>query len=118
MKTSLLRQAGAARVALAVRPAQAAFRVSPAALALSRSSRNTAAVYRPAGSLLRFYSSESAAPATTGSAHSGVVTRFADLPSIGVHERLVSSLTRGMKYETMTEVQSSTINAALAGKDV
>ena len=113
MKTSLLRQAAAARVVLAVRPAQAAFRVSPAALALSRSSRNTAAVYRPATSLVRFYSSESAASAITGSARSGVVTRFEDLPSLGVHERLVNSITRGM-----TEVQSSTINAALAGRDV
>jgi ATP-dependent RNA helicase MSS116 len=118
MKTSLLRQAAATRVALAVRPAQAAFRVSSAALALSRSSRNTAAVYRPAASLLRFYSSESAAPATSGDASSGPVTRFADLPQLGVHSRLVASLTQGMKYETMTDVQAMTINAALAGKDV
>jgi ATP-dependent RNA helicase MSS116 len=118
MKTSLLRQAAAARVALAVRPAQAAFRVSSTALPFSRSSPNSPAVYRPASSLLRFYSSESAAPATTDGARPGRITRFADLPQIGVHERLVASLTRGMKYETMTEVQSSTINAALAGRDV
>ena len=118
MKTSLLRQAAATRVALAVRPAQAAFRASSAALALSRTPRAAAAVYRPASSLLRFYSSESAAPQTDAGAPSGLITRFADLDQLGVHSHIVRSLTQGLGYETMTDVQSMTINAALAGKDV
>lgn len=47
-----------------------------------------------------------------------LVTRFADLPSLGVHEHLVRSLTDTLGYETMTEVQSKTISPALAGKDL
>src|SRR6266699_2805528 len=47
-----------------------------------------------------------------------VATRFADLASLGVHENLVASITRGMGYDNMTEVQSLTINPALAGKDL
>ncbi|KAK4251521.1 P-loop containing nucleoside triphosphate hydrolase protein [Corynascus novoguineensis] len=118
MKTSLLRQAAATGVAFAVRPAHASFRASSAALALTRTSRPAAAVYRPASSLLRFYSSESAAPQTSDDGSSSLITRFADLPRLGVHDRLVNSLTSVLKYETMTDVQSMTINAALAGKDV
>lgn len=118
MKTSLLRHAAATRVAFAVRPAQASLRASSAALALTRTSRPAAAVYRPASSLLRFYSSESAAPQTPDDGSSSLITRFADLPRLGVHDRLVNSLTNVLKYETMTDVQSMTINAALAGKDV
>ncbi|KAK4151264.1 P-loop containing nucleoside triphosphate hydrolase protein [Chaetomidium leptoderma] len=118
MRTSLIRQAAASRVALAARPAQAAFRASSAALALSRSSRSATAVYRPVSSLLRFYSSESAAPQTSADGASGPVTRFADLSELGVHDRIVRSITQGMGYENMTDVQSMTINAALAGKDV
>ena len=118
MRTSLIRQAAASRVALAARPAQAAFRASSAALALSRSSRSATAVYRPVGSLLRFYSSESAARQTSTDGASGPVTRFADLSELGVHDRIIRSITQGMGYENMTDVQSMTINAALAGKDV
>lgn len=117
MKTSLLRQAAVCRVALAARPLQGAFRSSSAALALSRPSRSTAALYRPATSLLRFYSSES--PVSRDDANdSGLVTRFADLSTLGVHPRLVEAITRGMGYENMTTVQSMTINPALGGKDV
>jgi ATP-dependent RNA helicase MSS116 len=118
MRTCLLRQAAATRVALAARPAHAAFRASSAALALSRPAQSAASVYRPPSSLLRFYSSESAAPETSSNAPSGPITRFADLPQLGVNERLVYSITKGMGYENMTDVQSMTINAALAGKDV
>jgi ATP-dependent RNA helicase MSS116 len=118
MRTSLLRQAAATRVAFAVRPAQAASRASSAALALSRTSRSAAAVYRPASSLLRFYSSESSAPQTDDGAPSELITRFANLDQLGVHPNVVRSLTQGLGYETMTDVQSMTINAALAGKDV
>ncbi|KAL2175673.1 P-loop containing nucleoside triphosphate hydrolase protein [Thermothelomyces heterothallicus CBS 202.75] len=119
MKTSLLRQAAATRVALAVRPAQASFRASSAVLALARSSRPSPAVPRPASSLLRFYSAESAAPQTSSdNGSSNLVTRFEDLRRLGVHEHLVNSLTKGLGYETMTDVQSMTISPALAGKDV
>lgn len=118
MRTSLLRHAAATRVALAARPAQAAFRASSSALALSCPSRVAAAVHRPASSLLRFYSSASAARQTSSDATSGHVTRFAELGSLGVHEQLIKSITQRMGYENMTDVQSMTINAALAGKDM
>ncbi|KAJ4300344.1 hypothetical protein N0V88_003017 [Collariella sp. IMI 366227] len=117
MRTSLLRQAAASRVALAARPAQAALRASSAALAIASPSQRVAAVYRPASSLLRFYSGESAAarPEQSGSQ---LITRFADLTTIGVHPQLSDAITKGMGYETMTDVQAMTINPALAGKDV
>lgn len=117
MRTSLLRQAAASRVALAARPAQAALRASSAALAIASPSQRVAAVYRPASSLLRFYSGESAAahPEQSGSQ---LITRFADLTTIGVHPQLTDAITKGMGYETMTDVQAMTINPALAGKDV
>ncbi|KAK4103650.1 DEAD-domain-containing protein [Parathielavia hyrcaniae] len=118
MRTALLRQAATARVAVAARPAQAAYRASSAALGLSRPAWTaTAAVSRSSASLLRFYSSESAATAPSANS-SGLITRFADLPRLGVNNQLVHSIVRGMGYENMTEVQSMTINAALAGKDV
>lgn len=70
----------------------------------------------------RFYSSEAVAERTNdaaaqadGSQH---VTKFADLSLLGVHEKLVSAITEGMRYENMTEVQSDTINAALRGTDL
>ncbi|KAI1638133.1 ATP-dependent RNA helicase mss116 [Biscogniauxia mediterranea] len=71
----------------------------------------------------RLYSSESAAVQTnhadeSSQAPSGLVTRFADLTKLGVNEHLVRALTHGMKYETMTEVQSMTINPALKGVDL
>ena len=116
MKTSLLRQAAAGRVALAARPARLPFRPSAVGFALSRPSQ-TAAVRRPIGSLLRFYSSESAAPETSDS-DNGPITRFADLARLGVNPTLVSSITRGMGYENMTDVQSQTVQPALLGKDV
>lgn len=72
----------------------------------------------------RFYSSEAAAEQRNDSAPAAAVvgsqhiTRFADLSQLGVHERLLSAITKGMKYEDMTEVQSLTINAALRGTDL
>jgi len=110
MKTSLLRQAAVSRVAFAARPARMPFRAS---LAI----RAAAPVHRPVSSLLRFYSSESAVPESAVE-HQEPVTRFEDLPRLGVHERIVRSITKGMKYENMTDVQSMTVNSALAGKDV
>lgn len=110
MKTSLLRQAAASRVAFAVRPARMPLRASLAV-------RAAAPVLRPVSSLLRFYSSESAA-AESSSPHQEPITRFADLAQLGVHERVVRSITKGMKYENMTDVQSMTVTPALAGKDM
>ncbi|KAL2135985.1 hypothetical protein VTI74DRAFT_6034 [Chaetomium olivicolor] len=118
MRTSLLRQAAASRVALAARPAQAALRASSAALAVTRPSQSIAAVYRPASALLRFYSSEAAAAHSEQSGSSQLVTRFADIPKLGVHQQIANSITQGMGYETMTDVQAMTINHALAGKDI
>ncbi|KAL2159014.1 hypothetical protein VTH06DRAFT_3045 [Thermothelomyces fergusii] len=119
MRTALLRQAAAARVAFAACPAQASFRASSAVLALGRSSRPSAALCRPVGSLLRFYSAESAAAQSSSQkGSSGRITRFEDMRNLGVHDNLVDSITRGLGYETMTDVQSMTISPALAGKDV
>jgi ATP-dependent RNA helicase MSS116, mitochondrial len=47
-----------------------------------------------------------------------LVTDFADLPKLGVHESLVNALVSNMKYREMTEVQSLTINPALRGVDL
>ncbi|KAF2758471.1 DEAD-domain-containing protein [Pseudovirgaria hyperparasitica] len=47
------------------------------------------------------------------------ITRFEDLGTGGlVHPNLVKAITSDMKLETMTEVQSKSINAAISGVDV
>ncbi|OTB19921.1 hypothetical protein K445DRAFT_18463 [Daldinia sp. EC12] len=46
------------------------------------------------------------------------VTRFEDLTKLGVDERIIRAITVDMKYDTMTEVQSLTINPALKGVDL
>lgn len=51
-------------------------------------------------------------------ASSDLITRFADLTQLGVHDNLIQSIVRGMGYENMTLVQSMTIAPALAGKDM
>ncbi|KAK3990094.1 P-loop containing nucleoside triphosphate hydrolase protein [Cladorrhinum sp. PSN332] len=115
MKSSLLRSAAACRVALAARPLQIISRSSASAVARAP----LAASYRPANSLLRFYSSESAAQKEDSPASSnGLITKFGELGSVGVHHALVDAITRGMGYENMTEVQSMTISPALSGKDI
>jgi hypothetical protein len=48
----------------------------------------------------------------------GPITRFRDLSKLGVNETLIRAIAEGMGYETMTEVQAMTINAALEGKDM
>ncbi|KAK4176703.1 P-loop containing nucleoside triphosphate hydrolase protein [Triangularia setosa] len=115
MKTSILRRAAACSVALTTRPLQLTARRSPSAFAIAQTPLK--ASYRPVNSLLRFYSSESAAQ-QENSTPSGRITKFRDLETLGVNNALVKSITEGMKYEDMTEVQSMTINAALAGKDL
>lgn len=69
----------------------------------------------------RAYSAESAATRENNSqanVSSEIITKFADLPKLGVDQRLVDALTRGMQYETMTDVQTKTINPALRGVDL
>jgi ATP-dependent RNA helicase MSS116, mitochondrial len=44
--------------------------------------------------------------------------RFTELLNMGVHPNLVRQITDGMKYETMSDVQSLTIVPALSGKDM
>lgn len=53
-----------------------------------------------------------------GSSPPGLVTRFADLVHLGVDQNLVDALVNGMGYETMTEVQTMTINPAMKGVDL
>ena len=49
----------------------------------------------------------------------GIVTRFEELGSKDlVHRNVVSTITRDMRLETMTEVQTKTINEALRGDDI
>lgn len=69
----------------------------------------------------RFYSAESAARREDHAqpdVPTDTITRFADLPQIGVDKRLVDALTQGMQYDTMTDVQTKTINPALRGVDL
>jgi ATP-dependent RNA helicase MSS116, mitochondrial len=71
-------------------------------------------------SLLRLYSSEAAQSAQVEEApkQDGPITKFADLSSLGVNQRLLKTITQGMGFETMTPVQTQTIEAALKGKDM
>ncbi len=46
------------------------------------------------------------------------ITRFEDLDKLGIDERIIQSVTRGMGYDNMTEVQSKTVGPALTGKDM
>ncbi|KAG9244212.1 P-loop containing nucleoside triphosphate hydrolase protein [Calycina marina] len=47
------------------------------------------------------------------------VTKFQELEDLSlVHPNIVQQITTGMGHETMTEVQSKTINAALQGTDI
>ncbi|CAK7206539.1 hypothetical protein SEUCBS139899_009335 [Sporothrix eucalyptigena] len=103
------------------------------ALPTTRSMAQTAALQsRAVPALLqvaqfaRYYSDNATATATAESsvqtesetASSGLITRFADLNKLGVHENLIKNLTQNLGYETMTPVQSMTISPALAGKDM
>ncbi|OTB08101.1 hypothetical protein M426DRAFT_317206 [Hypoxylon sp. CI-4A] len=72
---------------------------------------------------LRLYSQESAASQSLADTEDSPaslydVTRFEDLSKLGVNERIVRAITQDMKYDTMTEVQSLTINPALKGVDL
>ena len=48
-----------------------------------------------------------------------LITRFQDLEKLQIiHPNVINSITRGMGLETMTEVQSKTINEAIKGTDM
>ncbi|KAK1988516.1 DEAD/DEAH box helicase [Colletotrichum cereale] len=71
----------------------------------------------------RLYSSEATAaaaaePVVETQEPSGMTTKFKDLAKLGVHMNLVDTITKGMKYETMSDVQSKTIEPALKGMDM
>ncbi|KAK2067505.1 hypothetical protein P8C59_001242 [Phyllachora maydis] len=69
----------------------------------------------------RLYSSEAEAAGAakeTSAPSDERVTRFSDLAKLGVDDSLVTAITQGMGYDTMTDVQTMTINPALAGKDL
>ncbi|KAF2853264.1 DEAD-domain-containing protein [Plenodomus tracheiphilus IPT5] len=52
-------------------------------------------------------------------AHNGPVTTFKELKTRGlVHPNLIDTITNKMRLETMTDVQTRTINEALSGVDV
>ncbi|KAF2277119.1 DEAD-domain-containing protein [Westerdykella ornata] len=57
--------------------------------------------------------------ATAEAAHEEPITKFADLAKRGlVHPNVIDVITKKMKLETMTDVQTRTINEALSGVDV
>lgn len=106
-------------------------RASPSSILASGSglAPRSATTYRPAilaasfsrQIIQRSYSSATAAAATqsdNGGQSNGLITRFADLSSLGVHENLIRAITEGLGYEKMTDVQSMSINPALQGKDL
>lgn len=116
-KRQLLRQARATR----------AVRVAPSSLssfacgALSRPSTT----YKPAllasslcrDIISRGFASAAEAPSSNDKT-AGLITKFRDLTSLGVHQNIIRSLVDDMKYETMTDVQAQSINPALSGKDM
>ena len=117
MKSSVMRQARLCRVALqAANRLHISSRLSPSVSALSVSAR-CPVPFQAIRSLPRFYSSETAASESPAESPE-LTTRFADLVKLGVHPKLVEAITRGMKYEDMTQVQSLTISPALKGKDL
>ncbi|KAI1450235.1 DEAD-domain-containing protein [Annulohypoxylon stygium] len=71
---------------------------------------------------VRLYSEEAAAHPNTHVEDSpaGIydITKFEDLAKLGVNERLIRAITQDMRYDTMTDVQSLTINPALKGVDL
>ncbi|EFY98391.1 DEAD-like helicases superfamily protein [Metarhizium robertsii] len=80
----------------------------------------TPATFKSISYSSRFYSAEAAAVETKpieGTVPSDVVN-FADLSQAGVHRNLLDAITKDMRYEAMTPVQSKTINPALKGTDI
>lgn len=68
-------------------------------------------------SFTRLYSTEAAVEhVEAGAPASEEIARFADLE--GIEPNLLSTITDGMGYETMTQVQAKTIGPALKGTDM
>lgn len=119
-RRQLLRQARACR----------GLRASPSSLLASGSTLapRTATTHRPAlltasisrQIIQRAYSSAAATAESdsNGENSNGLITRFADLTTLGVHDSLIGAITQGFGYEKMTDVQSMSINPALQGKDL
>ncbi|KAK2613628.1 hypothetical protein N8I77_000528 [Diaporthe amygdali] len=119
LKRQLLRQARACR----------GLRASPSSLSglVLNTSLKSSASYKPAvlatsisrQIIARNYSSAAAAAeAPNASNESGLITRFADLSSLGVHPNILKAIVDDMRYESMTDVQAMSINPALQGKDI
>ncbi|KAI9642160.1 hypothetical protein NHQ30_008962 [Ciborinia camelliae] len=63
--------------------------------------------------------SQSAAPKASGAQEDKVINRFDELLTHGlVHPNVINEITQTMKLETMTEVQTMTINQGLQGTDI
>ncbi|VUC27222.1 unnamed protein product [Clonostachys rosea] len=110
-----------------VRPAGSLVSLARAPTGLSAVTRqNLRPVYRSVTPLksiantYRAYSDEAAAlqeeRAHPAPAHD--VVNFKDLTQVGVHGSLIDAIVRDMGYESMTPVQSKTINPALKGTDI
>ncbi|KAG8167570.1 hypothetical protein KVR01_003259 [Diaporthe batatas] len=119
LKRQLLRQARTCR----------GLRASPSSLSglVFSASPKPSTSYKPAvlstsisrQIISRNYSSAAAAAQPQdGGNQSGLVTRFADLESLGVHPNIIKAIVDDMRYESMTDVQSMSINPALQGKDI
>jgi ATP-dependent RNA helicase MSS116 len=68
----------------------------------------------------RLYSDEAAAVQEEIShpAPARDLVNFKDLTQVGVHGSLIDAIVKDMGYESMTPVQSKTINPALKGTDM
>ncbi|POS81249.1 cytochrome-19 [Diaporthe helianthi] len=119
LKRQLLRQARTCR----------GLRASPSSISglIFNASPKPSASYRPAvlstsisrQIISRNYSSAAAATESQdGGNQAGLVTRFADLTTLGVHPNIIKSLVDDMRYETMTDVQAMSITPAMQGKDI
>lgn len=120
LKRQLLRQARTCR-ALRASPSSLSgliFNASPKPAASSKPALLATSISRQI--ISRNYSSAAtaAAEARDGSNQSNLITKFADLSSLGVHPNILKSIVDDMGYESMTDVQSMSINPALQGKDM
>lgn len=68
--------------------------------------------------IVRYYSGEAVATSNARPSSNGLITRFADLASLNVHENILKAITDDMGYEEMTEVQAMSVNPALQGRDM
>ncbi|KAK3711296.1 hypothetical protein LTR37_009676 [Vermiconidia calcicola] len=70
-------------------------------------------------SLLRQQAAAQAEQDQPGNESNGIITRFDQLAERNiVHQNVVDTLTKGMGLETLTDVQTRTINEALNGQDI